>query len=166
MKDASLTLRETVAAWLREQGHETTIETYDDQYARICFRSRGRHFCVRTDENDPVFLCLVTSYSLPEDAHDELLVRRAIATAESATKCFKAEVDLEQRAVVCGIESFGETAGNAPTFWRAFDVLQHGAAKLFETLDELVAAAAAARFTSELEHSTDAGQNVDAEESA
>jgi hypothetical protein len=103
---------------------------------------------------------------LPDDAQDEVLVRRAIATAESATKCFKAELNLEQRAVVCAIESFGETAGNAPTFWRAFDVLHHGATKLFETLDELVAAAAADRFTSEFEHGTDAGQNVDAGESA
>jgi hypothetical protein len=91
MNDTDTSLRETIVAWLRDQGHQAVVDVQDERYAEVVFRTRGRRFAVRVDEDDPAFLYIIASMVLPDDVIDELQARRAAALTESRNKVVQVE---------------------------------------------------------------------------
>src|SRR5260370_42013123 len=99
MNDTDTPLRETIAAWLRDQGHQAVVDVQDERYAEVVFRTRGRRFAVRVDEDDPAFLYIIASMELPDDVIEELQARRAAALTESRTKVVQVEILWEARTL-------------------------------------------------------------------
>jgi len=160
MNQSNEPLRTTIAAWLRDQGHEAVVQALDDRYAEILFRARGYRFSVRVDEHDRGFLYLALSMELPPDAVDELLVRRAIALTESRTIIVKVELDWELRGMLHSAEQFVAEPGGPPIFWRTVSTLIESTHSLRRALDESIGRCAASRFTAELESELSADEHV------
>jgi hypothetical protein len=144
-------LRETIAEWLREQGHIAVVEAADARYGEIFFKARGLRFTVRVDENDRGFLFLLLPSSLPEHIVDELLTRRATAAIESNTKVVKVDVQWESRRLVFSAEQLVTEPGGPSIFWRSISLLEQSFRRIWQTLDEETGRAAASTFTAQLE---------------
>lgn len=151
MNDNELPLRERIAAWLRDQGHQAPIETQDERYASVHFRTRGWRFAVRVDELDPVFLYIVLSLELPDDVVDELTARRALARIESQKKVIKIDLDWEQRTLLFAGEQLVGEPGGPSIFWRTVAVLEESVYAIHVAFDEEAGRTAASRFTEQLE---------------
>lgn len=151
MKQFDTPLRETIATWLRDQGHEATTEDHDERFSEIFFRARGYRLAVRVDEQDHAFLYIALVMDMPPDMVDELTARRAAAVTESRTKVIKVELTWESRTIVHAAEQFVAQPGGMDIFWRAVSTLIESTRTFRQALDEEIGHAAASRFTDELE---------------
>jgi hypothetical protein len=151
MNDTEAPLRETIAAWLRDQGHQAVVEAQDERCAEVRFRTRGRRFAVRVDEDDPAFLYIIASMELPDDAIDELQARRAAALTESRTKVVQVEILWETRTLVLAAEQLVTEPGGPSIFWRTVSFLEESVYRMRQAFDEEAGRAAASRFTEQLE---------------
>lgn len=144
-------LRDTIAAWLRDQGHLAKVEAHDARYAEIWFKSRGLRFSVRVDEHDSEFLFILLTAGMPEHVDDELITRRAAAAIEAGTKVVKVDVQWASRKFVFSAEQFVTEPGGPSIFWRSLSLLEDSLRKIWGALDEEAGRAAATNFTAQLE---------------
>jgi hypothetical protein len=151
MNDDELRLSDQFAAWLREQGHESKVEAQDARFATVAFRTRGRGYILRVDEQDRAFLYLSTEYRLADWVTDELQALRLAARTEAQVKGVKVGIDLARRACTFEVEQFLPEPGRLDgILWRTVTAADHGA----ETFWELARAeqpSSAQQFIDELE---------------
>jgi hypothetical protein len=164
MNDTETPLRETIAAWLRDEGHHAVVEAHDERYAEVLFRTRGLRFVVRVDESDPGFLYILLSMDMPGEVIDELTARRAAALTESRAKVVKVEVLWDSRTLVLTAEQLVEAPGGPAIFWRTVSFLEESFYRMRQTFDEEAGRAAATRFTEQLE--AQLAENADASPAA
>jgi hypothetical protein len=151
MNDTENSLRATIAAWLRDQGHQATVEPSDERYAHVTFRARGLNLYVHTDETDPLFLFIALVTDLPDDVTDELPALRAAAAIESQLKVVKVAVDWEARTTTIATEQFVSTPGGPDVFWRSVGSLANAFHLFDQAVREQIGLSAATEFTQQLE---------------
>jgi hypothetical protein len=140
---------------LSAAGNVVDVHDISETYARVDFKSRGTTLNVYTDDNDPDFLYLVCSYSLPDGVDDELAVARILSKAQSDLKVAKLTADFEHEYVAASAEQYipqcDEFEG---LFWRSVDLVMRAADRVMNEIHTLETTdKAAERFTRELEAS-------------
>jgi hypothetical protein len=159
MDTSDTPLRETIAAWLRRQGHIAVVDAQDAGCSDVFFQARGLRYTVRVDENDPGFLYILLPSKVPDHIVDELLTRRAAAAIEARIKAVKVDVQWESRDLVFSAEQFVSEPGGPSIFWRCVPFLEDSFRRMWPTLDEEAGRAAASNFTSQLEAELAAGDS-------
>jgi hypothetical protein len=133
MNEHEGTLRGEFAAWLREQGHEPTIEVQDARFATVAFRTRGRAYTLRVDEQDRTFLYLFIEYPLPEWVTGELHALQLAARTQAQIKGVKVAVDLDRRVCAFEVEQFLPEPGRLDgLLWRTVTAADNGAEKFWD----------------------------------
>jgi hypothetical protein len=144
------TLRDRVAAWLRDQGHEATIVPNDEQYSTVQFRSRGAFFNVRIDEKDRGFLFLSHSFNLPATIRKGAKTLKIVRDVEHRLKVVKIVLDWEGRGVLFNAEQFIANGAFEPIFWRCADIVAQASDAFFNELGDVSAGEAAQSFIEEV----------------
>ena len=146
MNENDTPLRETLAAWLRDEGHEAVVQAPDERYGEVFFRARGPALRGSHGRTRPVVPLHPALNAHPDDIHDELIARRAAGLIESQAKVVKVEVQWDARALVISAEQFVAVPGGASIFWRTIGVLDETFIRLRQAFDEEAGRDAAARF--------------------